>query len=241
MGTIPMFTRHDARRICIPSWSSLTTPHGHLAERPGTQRQRWPRFETHAQTNKKTIAEKTRFSSFSPEAWTLQSCDLRPEADILCERDRELVCNHFARLSERDLWLRFGSSVPGSWLEQYVDDFFARPGVSVGQQCDGVCTGLGELRPWRETPAEACEIALSVHIGFRCKGIGTTILAKLLALAWFSGFRRAKLLVQRENEAMRCICAKFGASANPYEGQILYEISTRPSTFRPKPEEVTSA
>lgn len=158
--------------------------------------------------------------------------------EVLCQGDLGAVSRHFANLSRNDLRLRFGSAVSSNWLARYVETFFARPGVSVGVQRDGVCIALGEMRPWHDAPDEACDIALSVQIGFRGQGLGTSILAKLLTLSASSGFERAQLLVDTENKVMQRVCAKFGASAHRRGDQILYRIPTLSHAPSPGPSKL---
>lgn len=142
-------------------------------------------------------------------------------------RDSALVLRHFKGLCQADLRFRFGTSVSPLWLERYVDDFWARPGLALGMQHKNAFFALGELRPSQAAPADVCEIGLSVHVALRQRGHGTYMLSTLLSTARSAGFERAELLVLAENTAMRRICSKLNGDAQRFEDQYLYDVSTR--------------
>lgn len=162
----------------------------------------------------------------APKARPRRTLGSFPQFEVLCDDDREALSRHYENLSAKDLRLRFGTAVSRAWLAGYVDTFFSRPGVSVGVLQDGICIALGEMRPGNDAPDDRCDIALSVHFGFRGHGLGASMLSQLLAPAASSGFKHARLLVEAENMAMRRVCAKLDASANRCGHQILYTIPT---------------
>jgi GNAT superfamily N-acetyltransferase len=121
--------------------------------------------------------------------------------------------DHLLRLDAASRRDRFGMAVTGAFLADYAERCFGIDDVIYGFLVDGAVRGAGELRGiGHNLPlglGGSAEAAFSVETGWRRRGIGAELMARILRAA---RNRRAETLYMTclaTNEAMMGLARKF--------------------------------
>lgn len=124
----------------------------------------------------------------------------------------ERLRGHLLRLESEERRMRFGQPVGDAFIHQYCDRIDRPRTTVVGCFVGDVLRGVAELvRIPGGIPASA-EIALSVERAFQGQGIGGRLLQKALLLARNRFVDTVHLICLPENERMRRLARRFGAS-----------------------------
>ncbi|MFX1757804.1 GNAT family N-acetyltransferase [Rhodococcus sp. As11] len=135
---------------------------------------------------------------------------LRP----LGPQDEERVRALHEHLTERETYLRFFTLVPRH-LDDLVDMLCNQDDkhVSLGAFDDGTLVGVANytvLEPDHKAPTAECAVA--VGHPFQHHGVGTTLLQRLVGIAWRRGIRHLSAFVLAENSTMLQVLEDLGWS-----------------------------
>lgn len=128
------------------------------------------------------------------------------------------------RLSARSRYLRFFSAISGlsrGQLERFLNLEPAR-GLALVAQGDGAVI-IAEARCVLESGTGSAEFAIAVADGFQRQGLGTQLMAKLMAYASAAGVRRLFGEIKADNAGMLAFMRRLGFQirANMFDGSIL--------------------
>lgn len=146
------------------------------------------------------------------------------EVRRLWPAERSLFTNHLLRLDTLTRRERFGTAVNDDFLINYAQTTFGVGGLVYAYIEDGEVRGAAELRGLEDIVAQTGEAAFSVEKGWRRRGIGETLFARLVTAARNRSIRTLYMTCLPENAAMRRLARKFEADLvggyNDVEGTI---------------------
>ena len=127
------------------------------------------------------------------------------------QEELPLLRDHLLRLDRMSRHDRFHGFMDDSFIERYAEKC-ANDGTAIIAYFDeGVVRGAAELHPADQAPDSLPEIAFSVEASARRRGVGTMLFRKLIAEARAKGYRRLRISIGEQNDAMRALANKFGA------------------------------
>ncbi|HEY7520123.1 MAG TPA: GNAT family N-acetyltransferase [Methylomirabilota bacterium] len=109
-----------------------------------------------------------------------------------------------------------------SWLASHTQDY----PVLVAVDGDEVIA-FGSLSPYRPKPSYRWTVEDSVYVkeGYRGKGVGSDILAELVARARKRGHRSVVARVTSENAPSLCLHRRHGFQRAGYERQVAFKLA----------------
>lgn len=116
----------------------------------------------------------------------------------LLSSEREMLTDHFLRLSDEDLRRRFHGPISASMLEDHVDEAFAPHRHVIGWFQDHALRGAVEL----DENGPAVEAAVTVEKDFRGQGVGHALLSRALDRAAARGHTQLVVHTTRSNSPM---------------------------------------
>ncbi|MGU3536504.1 N-acetyltransferase family protein [Methylobacterium sp. A54F] len=131
--------------------------------------------------------------------------------------DRAAILAYFLRLDPETRANRFMGAVSERGVRAYAEQAATAEGLAFGAFVDGTLRGLGELRPGgprrlgRPLGGEA-EAAFAVERGFRRRGLGSALFARIEAAARNRGVGDLHVRCLARNGPMRGLAAKHGAT-----------------------------
>jgi GNAT superfamily N-acetyltransferase len=132
-----------------------------------------------------------------------------PQIRRLTPRDQPLLRDHLLRLDPVSRYERFGMSVNDQFLIRYAAHCFDGGDLAFGYFQDGVLRGAGEMRGLGQRHVEeAAEAAFSVEKGWRDRGVGSALLARIVETARNIGASTLYLTCLAHNRAMQKIVRK---------------------------------
>ena len=160
----------------------------------------------------------------------------------LALRDRAILCEHYSRLDDEAMRMRFNGMLSDEAIQRQVDRSFsfgtlfnfafARRSVLHGCFIDGQLRAVAELcqdGPYLRRQGEA---AFSVEASWRHHGIATELFWRTLRSARNRGFRTLMISCLAWNLPMRALAAKFKAELRIEDGSVIGTIvSPAPSSF----------
>lgn len=159
-------------------------------------------------------------------------------ADIAAFRD------HLLRLDPAGRADRFSGGVSDEFLIRYAQNCFGSGDLVFGVFVEGRLRGAGELRSkraiWTERAPFAqrveAEAAFSVEEGFRRRGIGEELFARIVRAASNHGVETIEILCQADNRPMQKLAAKFSTQfrfeAHQITGRLVARRATQFSLWR---------
>ena len=142
--------------------------------------------------------------------------------------DRADVAAHLLRLDTASRRQRFAGSVGVAFVERYARTVAEPQAHARGLFIDGVLRGLGELRFFGASCAEA-EMAFSLEAEWRGRGAGSQLVASLVDAAANRGTERLVLHCQRDNARMLRIARRHGAALMSEGGEVVARLACAPS------------
>lgn len=135
------------------------------------------------------------------------------------------VLKHLLGLSAEDRRLRFGAAMNEDAVERYVDGIdFSADQVWCAYDQDMKPVGLCHVCPGSDGDAE---LALSVAIGERRRGIATHLMDTALAAARQQGWPALVAQIDRNNTAMVSLARRLGARLEPVDRQVLARFAVK--------------
>lgn len=154
----------------------------------------------------------------------------------LCRRlrtsDEESFREHLLRLDTITRRGRFGLAVSEHFLEAYAARTMASEAILYGYFEDEVLRGVSELHPLGTMDIATAEAAFSVERDWQGRGIGSTLMERILAAACARSIRRVIVTCQASNRTMRHLAAGFAADLEIIGDEVVGHVSTpRPTAF----------
>lgn len=115
---------------------------------------------------------------------------------------------HLLRLDAGCRRLRFSSPVPDDYIRAYVNGARGADTVVLGCFINGWLRGAAELRSQDADWGAEAEIAFSVERGWQGRGIGTALMASVMAAAKARGVERLSLSYHSVNHRMGALARK---------------------------------
>jgi RimJ/RimL family protein N-acetyltransferase len=125
--------------------------------------------------------------------------------------ERDLFTAHLLRLDPTTRRERFGTAVNDDFLVSYATTTFGVGGLVQAYVEDGQVRGAAELRGLDDIASHTGEAAFSVETGWRRRGIGGALFARLITASRNRGIRTLYMTCLPENAAMRRLARKFEA------------------------------
>lgn len=130
--------------------------------------------------------------------------------------EREQMRAHLLRLDAQDRRLRFGRAASDETIHRYCDRIDWPRTTVVSCFAGESLRGIAELVRLPGDAPVGAEVALSVDPAFRGRGVGAGLLGKTLMLARNRFVDTVFLLALAENEPVRRLARRFGASITTY-------------------------
>ena len=138
--------------------------------------------------------------------------------------ERDLLAEHFLRLSAEDRRLRFGGLAGRERVRAYCAGLEWPPSVVLGRFVDGRLRAVGELKPIAGPPPFAAEVAVSVEAPFRGRGVGTELFRRLLVRARNRLIARVHMLCLLDNRSVQGIARRLGGALAFHPGEVEAEV-----------------
>lgn len=142
---------------------------------------------------------------------TVEASHDRPHIRRLTPPDREAFRAHLLRLDPESLRLRFGSPVNARFIDSYAATATRIDTLIFGCFIGEDLRAAAELRGVPAGPVASAEAAFSVEKIWQARGLGTALMARIVAAAQNRGIRRLFMIFLNENERMRRVAKRFGA------------------------------
>ena len=158
----------------------------------------------------------------------------------LWRSDMGVFRNHLLRLNAASRHDRFGASVSNDFIANYADSCFGSRDLVYGAFVENNLRGVGELRStravWRELTPFALNIsgeaAFSVEDGWRQRGVGEALFARIERAAGNHGVETIEIFCAWDNIAMLRLAAKFATKFVFEQDQSMGRLTARrPTAF----------
>ena len=171
---------------------------------------------------------------------------MRPDVHIrrLWGADKAAFRDHLLRLDPVSRAERFSGGVSDEFLIRYAENCFGAGDLVFGAFVDGELHGAGELRSqsaiWTERAPFAqrveAEAAFSVEQGFRRRGVGEQLFARIVQAATNHGVETIEIQCQADNRPMQGLAKKFSTQfrfeAHRVTGRLVARRATALSLLR---------
>lgn len=139
----------------------------------------------------------------------------------LTEDDRAGFADHLKRLDYADRHERFNASVRDEAIDRYAENALTGDSLSYGYVENGVIRGACELRPGGVPDLYEADLAFSIEPDWKRRGIGSRLLGRALRVAGERGFGRIGFTTDPQNDGMKALAHKFGATLQFLDGQTV--------------------
>jgi GNAT superfamily N-acetyltransferase len=157
------------------------------------------------------------------------------------QEELPLLRDHLLRLDPASRYDRFHGFVDDAFIKHYARKCADDGTVIIAYFEDGVVRGAAELHPPAQSADAQPEVAFSVEVPLRRRGVGSTLFRELIAEAQAKGHRSLRITTGSENEAMRALAHKFGADLSFRYGESTGTIElTNPHQLEHAPNAATS-
>jgi RimJ/RimL family protein N-acetyltransferase len=136
----------------------------------------------------------------------------RPLIRQLCARDSQAIEAHLLNLNPADRRLRFFNMASDDQIRAYVKNIDWHCSLLLGAVFGDVIIGLSEAFFDRVVPTRHAEIAVSVDLALRGRGLGCFLVRHVIARAALRGARRTSLCFLRENQPIQRIIRRLGGT-----------------------------
>ena len=126
------------------------------------------------------------------------------------QEELPLLRDHLLRLDRVSRYDRFHGFVDDDFIERYARKCADDGTVIIAYIKDGLVRGAAELHPPEPLDSQP-EVAFSVEVPVRRRGVGSILFRKLITEAQARGYCGLRITTGSENEAMRALANKFGA------------------------------
>jgi GNAT superfamily N-acetyltransferase len=153
------------------------------------------------------------------------------------QEELPLLRDHLLRLDPASRYDRFHGFLDDDFIERYAKKCADDGTVIIAYLEDGMVRGAAELHPPEQSPDAQPEVAFSVEVPLRRRGVGSVLFRKLIAEAHLRGYRSLRVTTGSQNDAMRALANKFGADLSFRYGETTGTIDL---TERRRPEAATT-
>mgnify|MGYP001337985596 CR=1 FL=1 len=126
--------------------------------------------------------------------------------------DLAAFSEHLIRLDAGSRRDRFNGAMNDSALASYAARCFSQGATVIGYVESGKVKGAAELHERADLEPPTGEIAFSVERGLQHRGIGSELFKRLIGHALALGYEQLRVMTHPDNQAMRGLAKKFGAS-----------------------------
>lgn len=130
---------------------------------------------------------------------------------VLSSKEGALLSEHLLRLDRDSRHDRFNGFIDEEFIARYAARSINDGTVIVAYLEGGKVRGAAELHQPDLKPGSLAEIAFSVESGWRRKGLGELLFARLIEKAQALGYKKLRITSGAQNDAMRALANKFGA------------------------------
>ncbi|MEZ5851667.1 MAG: GNAT family N-acetyltransferase [Hyphomicrobiaceae bacterium] len=139
---------------------------------------------------------------------------------------------HLLRLDKESRRLRFAHGVSDVFIEEYASRMADAGAIVFGYFEEGVLRAVAELRKLGTTWAGEAEAAFSVEGPNQRRGIGTSLMGRVILAARNRGVGHIYMSCLAENAKMQAIAAHYGADLRLEYGEVIGDIvPTSPNYF----------
>ena len=149
----------------------------------------------------------------------------------LGHHDEAILLEHFARLDNESLRMRFGATLSGESLKSHARGCFSPGCTNHGFFVDGVLRAVAELHQPEGWTSDIGEAAFSVESEWREHGIATELFSRTLRAARNRGVKRLVISCLAWNKPMQTLARKFQAEFKWEEGEIIGTVVTQPASI----------
>jgi RimJ/RimL family protein N-acetyltransferase len=160
-----------------------------------------------------------------------------PTVSVLGRMQKPDIRRHLSGLSTHDLWLRFGSHVSESALDNYVNRIDFASDIAVGIH-HGESKLVGFIHVAVDRAKRCAELGISVSPDFRRRGYAGTMLREALHVAADVGVDRVYVYFRTSNLPMMRLARKAGFAIATDGGEA---IATKQMGRTPPQKERTTA
>lgn len=157
----------------------------------------------------------------------------------LCPVDQAHIEAHLMRLAPSDRRMRFCGTASDQATIAYSKSIDWSDTIMLGCFVDGHLRGMAELRVFGEHAYATAELAITVEQAFQNKGIGTTLIQRMLAIARNRFVSKVNMICLSENHKMQHVVAKLEADLTVSEGEAEASIWPAVPTYLSLIEEVS--
>ena len=154
----------------------------------------------------------------------------------LSATDQDAFCNHLLRLDVDGRHDRFAMGVSDNFIRKYAELCFTMPGSIFGYFSDDELRGAGELRLSGDQ-GTASEAAFSVEPGWRRRGVGKELMARIVRAASNARVTTLHMSCLASNRAMQKLAKHFEADIKFEADQVTGRMIGRPPTIASQWEE----
>ncbi|PGH53357.1 GNAT family N-acetyltransferase [Azospirillum palustre] len=127
---------------------------------------------------------------------------------------------HLLRLDRTDRYARFAGTLSDEAVERHCTAIDWGRTVILGAFEDGVLRGAIELCGDRLLWPEQAEFGISIESELQGKGVGSTLVRRILTVARNRGIRHVHMVCLAENSRMRALARRFGGRLALDGGEI---------------------
>lgn len=127
---------------------------------------------------------------------------------------------HLLRLDHADRYARFTGTLSDEAVERHCTAIDWGRTVILGAFEDGVLHGAIELCSDRVLWPEQAEFGISIESALQGKGVGSTLVRRILTVARNRGIRHVHMMCLPENVRMRALARRFGGRLALDGGEI---------------------
>ncbi|CBS87342.1 GNAT family N-acetyltransferase [Azospirillum lipoferum] len=133
---------------------------------------------------------------------------------------------HLLRLNRSDRYARFTGTLSDEAVERHCAAIDWGRTVLLGAFEDGVLRGAAELCGDRILWPDQAEFGISVESGLQGKGVGSTLVRRILTVARNRGIRHVHMMCLPENVRTRALARRFGGRLALEGGEVtaLFEL-----------------
>ena len=122
-----------------------------------------------------------------------------------------LFRDHLLRLDADSRHDRFNGYLDDAFVENYAARCATDGTIIAAYLENGLVRGAAELHPPEHSEDSVPEIAVTVELYARRRGVGSMLLRRLMAEARWREYRKLRVTTGAQNQAMRALAVKFGA------------------------------
>jgi ribosomal protein S18 acetylase RimI-like enzyme len=138
--------------------------------------------------------------------------------------ERAKIRNHLLRLDHEDRMLRFGGYTSAAQIATYCERLDWSRALIVGYVRGGAVRGLAQLELIGGDGPRAAELAVSVEQAFQNRGVGSTLLRRVVVAARNRLIQRIHMMCLMDNSKAVRIARRLGGVLQFHDGEAQARI-----------------